>query len=166
MPIERYPYEEFTKVTWVPGLDGIADMSEPTPTELNDAGNVDLTCFLTKDGLTPGGTTDKVTGGSLCSRVNAQTVGGVTYDASLKGSRDKSSGGDEFWDLGVWGAAGYLVVRRGPYYSGVYANTDKVEVYQVQMGQKVMGASAANAEQTFELPLAVQDADVDAVVTT
>lgn len=164
MPIERYPYEEFTKVVWVPGLDGIGDIGAPTAAELNDAGNVDITCFLTKEGLAPGGTTDKTTGGSLCSRVNAQTAGGVTYDAQLKGNRDKATGGDDFWDLGVWGSSGYLVVRRGPLHSVAFAATQKVEVYQAQMGQKVMGASAANAEQTFELPLAIQDADVDAVV--
>ena len=43
----RGPYEERTRVYWVPSL---ANKAAPTVAELN--AGTDLSCFLTKDGLT------------------------------------------------------------------------------------------------------------------
>ena len=157
--MQRYPFDEMTKVYWVPT---IADISAPTVSELT--AGVDITCFLTKDGLAPGGSTSKVDGGSLCSRVDGQSIGSVTYDATLKGYRDRESGGDDFWILCSWNAAGYLVIRRGTTYSTAFAAANKVEVYEASMGEPVMASSAKDTNQTFEVQLAVANADIKATV--
>lgn len=158
----RYPFDEYTRVHWVPGAAGIASMAAPTVAEI-DAGT-DLSCFLTKDGLNPGGNTNKVDGAALCSRVDGQTIGSVGYDASLKLFRDNAVGGDDAWDLANWGDLGFLVVRRGVLHGTAFAAAQNVEVYQAQMGEPVPAPSAANTNQTFMLDLAVADAELKAVV--
>lgn len=158
----RYPFEEFTKVVWVPGASGIANIAAPTVAEI--AAGTDITCFLTKDGLNLGGTTNKVDQGGLCDHVDGDTVGTVKFDASLKGYRDNAAGGDDYWDLGVWGSAGHLVVRRGILFGTAFAAAQKVEVYKGQLGQKVPATSAANTNQTADIPLAVAAANLDATV--
>jgi hypothetical protein len=160
--MSRYPFDEFTNVIWVPDADGIANMAAPTAAEL--ATGTDLTCFITKDGLNPGGSTSKITSGALCSRVNGQTVGSVQYDGSLKMYRDNGAGGDDAWDLAEWGNVGFLVIRRGILYGSAIAAGQKVEVYEAQMGEPVMASSAENANQTFTVDLAVQDAELKATV--
>lgn len=158
----RYPFEEFTRVHWVPGEAGIANIAAPTVAEIN--AGTDITCFLTKDGLNPGGSTNKVDSAGLCSRVDSQTVGSVGYDFSLKLFRDNAVGGDDAWDLAVWGSEGYLVVRRGVPYATAFAAGQKVEVYDAQMGEPVPAGSAANANQNFTLGLAIQAVNLKATV--
>lgn len=158
----RYPFDEYTNVIWIEGEDGVADIDAPTLAEI--ATGTDLTCFITKDGLNPGGSTAKITSGALCSRVNGKRVGSVDYDGSLKMYRDNGAGGDDAWDLAEWGAVGFLVVRRGILYGTAFAAGQKVEVYDAQLGEPVMAGSAENANQTFTVELAVQDAELKATV--
>jgi len=158
----RYPFEEFTRVHWVPGAAGIADIDSPTVAEIN--AGTDITCFITKDGLSPGGSTNKVDGGSLCNRLDSQTIGSVGYDFTLKMFRDNAAGGDDAWDLANWGDEGFLVVRRGVDYATAFAAAQKAEVYHAQMGEPVSASSAANAQQTFELGMAIQAAELKATV--
>jgi hypothetical protein len=162
--MERYPFEEFTKAIWVPGWDGIENMSAPTDVELNDAGNVDLTCFLTRDGLQIGFTTAKVGDGSLCTRNNTETVGSVSSSPNLKMFRDKEAGGDDAWNLAVWNAKGFLVVRRGPLWSVAFAENQAVEVFKSSLGEPSMASSAQDTNQTFDLPVAFAGWDQKAVV--
>lgn len=158
----RYPFEEYTRVHWVPGASGVADMAAPTVAEVN--AGTDVTCFITKDGLNPGGSTNKVDSAGLCKRVDSQSIGSVGYDFGLKMFRDNASGGDDAWDLAVWGSEGYLVVRRGVPYATAFAAAQKVEVYKAQMGEPVPTSSAANANQAFDLALAIDDAELKATV--
>lgn len=153
----RYPFEEFTRVWLVPS---IANIAAPTVAEIN--AGVDVTCFLTKDGLNPGGSTNKVDQGSLCSHVDGETIGTVKYDMTLKGYRDAA--GDTFWDLVDWAEATSVVVRRGVAFATAVAAAQKVEVYKGQTGEPVPMASAANANQTFEVSVAVASANLKAVV--
>ena len=155
----KYPFEEWTRVAWVTT---IADIAEPSPTELG--AGTDITCFLTKDGLNPGGSTNGIDAGTLCNRVDGQVAGSVSYQATLKGYR-YVAGDDDFWDLCAYGTSGYLVVRRGVAYSDAFAADDVVEVYKAQMGEPIPATSAANAMQTFEVGLFVEDANLKAVVT-
>lgn len=155
----KYPFEEWTRVAWVTT---IADIAEPSPTELG--AGTDITCFLTKDGLNPGGSTNGIDAGTLCNRVDGQVAGSVSYQATLKGYR-YVAGHDDFWDLCAYGTSGYLVVRRGVAYSDAFAADDVVEVYKAQMGEPIPATSAANAMQTFEVGLFVEDANLKAVVT-
>ena len=154
---QKFPFEEYTRVSWVPT---IADISAPTAAEL-DAGTV-LTCHLTKDGLNPGGSTNMVDSGALCSRVDSQVVGSVGYQATLKMFRYNDD--DTAWDLVNWGDTGYLVVRRGIAYDFAWTAGQKVEVYEGQFGEPIPASSAANTLQTFEVSLAVEDADLKATI--
>ena len=156
----KIPFEEWTRVSWVTT---IADMAEPSPTEMG--AGTDITCFLTKDGLNPGGSTNSIDAGTLCNKVDGQVAGSISYQATLKGYR-YVAGDDDFWDLCAHGTAGYLVVRRGVAYSTAWANGQAVEVYKAQMGEPIPASSAANAMQTFEVGLFVEDADLKAAVTT
>lgn len=156
----KIPFEKWTRVAWV---STIADIAEPSPTEV--AAGTDLTCFLTKDGLNPGGSTNGVDAGSLCSDIDAQVAGSKSYQATLKGYR-YVAGDDDFWDLCAHRTAGYLVVRRGVAYGDAWANGDAVEVYQCQMGEPIPASSAANTMQTFDVNLFVEDANLKATVTT
>jgi hypothetical protein len=156
----RYPFDQFTNVIWVPGANGVADISAPSVAEI--AAGTDLTCFITKDGLNPGGTTNKVDDGALCNRLDAQLVGSVGYDFTLKLKRDNDS--DDAWTLASWGAEGYLVIRRGVLYETAFASGQPVEVFHAQMGEPVMAPSATNTQQMFDLTLAISDANQKATV--
>lgn len=157
----KYPFEEKTRVSWVTT---IADMAEPSPTEMG--AGTDITCFLTKDGLNPGGSTNGVDAGTLCTIVDGQVAGSVSYQATLKGYRYSPAADDDFWDLCAHGTAGYLVIRRGAAHDAAWANGQPVEVYKAQMGEPIPASSAANAMQTFEVALFVEDANLKAAVTT
>lgn len=158
----RYPFEEHTTVIWVPGDDGVANIEAPTLAEI--AAGSDVTCFITRDGLNPGGTNNKVDGAGLCTRIDGQTVGTVGYDFTLRMFRDNASGGDDAWDLANWGDLGFLVVRRGVMYGDVFAAGQAVEVYEAQMGEPIPASSAQNTSQAFELGLAIANAELKAVV--
>ena len=153
----KFPFEEYTRVSLVTT---VSNLSGPSTAELN--GGTDITCFLTKDGLNPGGSTNGVDSGSLCNRVDSQVAGSVSYSFTLRGFRFSDS--DDFWDACSWGHNTHVVVRRGPAYDAAWANGQDVEVYKVQMGEKIPAASAANTMQTFEVSLFVEDAELDAVV--
>lgn len=154
----KFPFEEYTRVSWVTT---VADITAPTSAEL-DAGT-DITCYLTKDGLNPGGDTSGVDSASLCNRVDGEVTGSVSYDFMLRGFRYNDAD-DDFWDLCNWGDEGYLVVRRGYAHDLAWTAGQSVEVYDAQMGEPVPAGSAANTLQTFELKLFVEDAELKATV--
>lgn len=153
----KYPFEEKTRVSWVTT---IADIAAPTVAELG--AGTDITCFLTKDGLNPGGSTNGVDAGTLCNRIDGQVAGSVSYQATLKGYRYTPVADDDFWDLAVYGTAGHLVVRRGIAHDTAWAAAQKLEVYKSQMGEPIPASSAANAMQTFEVSLFIEDAELKA----
>lgn len=155
----RYPFEEFCTVILAPS---VADITAPTLAEI--AAGTDITCFLTKDGLNPGGSTNMVEAGTLCTRVDGETVGSVKYSFMLKGYRDNDVGGDTFWDLADWATPTVVIVRRGIQYGTAFAATQDVEVYDGAMAQPTPAGSAANTNQTFELGIAVENAELKAVV--
>lgn len=156
----KYPYDEFCTVVLT---DTVDDITAPTLAEI--AAGDDITCYLTKDGLNPGGTTNKVDSGSLCNRLDGQTIGTVGYDFTLKGFRYTTDGdGDVFWDLVSWGENKVLIVRRGIQYGTTWQAGDKCEVYKGQTGEPVMQSSATNTNQMFEVGFAVDDAELKAEV--
>lgn len=157
----RYPYEEFTTVVVVPS---VADLTAPTTTEI--AAGTDITCFLTKDGLTPNVSTSEIDAGTLCNRLEAKTPGSVSASPTLKGYRDNEVDGDTFWDLVVWSDPAVIVVRRGVQYGTSFANGQAVEVYKGQWGEPQIGNSAANADTTFEAMLMSNEFEQKATVAS
>lgn len=153
----KFPFEEHTRVVWAPT---IVHLSSPNTLELQ--AGTDLTCHLTKDGLNPGGSTNGIDAGSLCSRVDGQIAGSVSYNATLRFFRYDDD--DVAWELVNWGDPGFLVVRRGIAHSDPWVVGQAVEVYRAQFGEPVVAGSASNTLVTFEVSLFVEDADLKAVV--
>ncbi len=153
----KYPFEKHTRVSWVPSIGSLA---LPNTVELN-AGTL-LTCHLTKDGLNPGGSTNGIDSGALCSNIDGQIAGSVSFSATLKFFRYDDT--DTAWDLVSWGDSGFLVIRRGLAYDTIWGVGQDVEVYQAQFGEPVVAGSAANTLTTFEVSLFVEDANQKAVV--
>lgn len=153
MAATKFPFEEFTRVVWVPDPPGITNISAPTVSELNHPEAVDLSCLLTTDGLALGVGTNGVAGAALCSRLDSQAPGKVTFSPALTGFRFNDEDDDDLWYLCVWSEPGYLVVRRGRPYDQAWASGDPVEVYKAAFGEPGMANSAGDTLQTFTTPL-------------
>lgn len=158
----KYIFQENTLVLWVAGAEGIADISAPTVAELTPG--VDITCDLTPDGLSLGGSTSGVNGETLCKRLDAMTPGKVSFSPSLKGYRFTPPDTELLWDLAVHGDEGFLVVRRGLDIATAIAATDEVEVYHAQFGEPTMDNSASDTNTTFTVGLFFSDFDQKAIV--
>lgn len=149
----KFPFEEFTRVVAVPSPPGISNIAAPTVSELNHPEAFDMTCFLTTDGLALGVGTNSVGGSSLCSRLDSQVPGKVTFSPSLTGFRYNDEDDDDLWYFSTWANIIDLVVRRGRRYDQAWASGDPVEVYRAQMGEPGMANSAGDTMQTFSVPL-------------
>lgn len=160
----KFPFEEFTRVVWVPAPPGIANIAAPSLVELNHPEVVDLSCLLTTDGLALGVGTNSVGSSSLCSRLDGQVPGKVTFSPSLTAFRYNDEDDDDAWYLAVWSEPGYLVIRRGRPHDQAWASGDPVEVYKAQMGEPGMANSAGDTLQTFSLPLFFDEFDQKAFV--
>lgn len=146
----RGPYEERTRVYWVPT---IASIAAPTVAELN--AGTDLSCFITKDGLTEPNSQNMVDAAALCERFDAQRVGSFGGTIGLKMYRDTVDADDDAYNLCVYGTNGYLVRRWGVTHGTAWAAAQKVAVFPAEMHEPVMNDTAANTMATFNETLAV-----------
>jgi hypothetical protein len=144
----RRVYDQFTRVAWVTT---IANTSAPTVAELNAGTN--LTPFVPKDGVRPGGSQNTVDQGDVTTQFEAKTVGTFGEDFELDLYRDDSA--DTAWNLAAVNTVGFLVIRRLTPYATAWTASQKCEVRPAQMGQKFMKNSAANENQKFTLKLAI-----------
>lgn len=147
--MSKYTFEYYTRVDWVPTITTIA---APTVAQLN-AGTA-LATLLTKDGLQTPNNQNMVDNTSLAERFDAQLVGSFGGPITLKLKRD-NDGTDAAWNLFEWGENGFVVIRRGLAYDAAWAAAQKAEVYPAQAHEPVMDNTAANAQQTFTVMLAV-----------
>lgn len=150
--MSRYVYEGYTRVAWVPGTSGIADVDAPSTVELN--GGTDLSQLLTKDGLQTPTNQNNVDSSTLAETFDAEIAGswgggGLT----LTCFRDNAS--DTAWDLFAHGVNGFVVIRRGVAYDTAWANGQDCEVWPFQSHEPVMNQSARNEEQRFTVQGAV-----------
>lgn len=155
--VDRYVYEGQTRVALVPRLPapGIADISAPTTTELNDSGVVDLSVLLTKDGLNTPQNQNMVDSATLAETFDSQLVGSWGGAMELTCFRDRAS--DLAWNTFVYGDEFFLVIRRGVDYDTAWANGQDVEVYPIQSHQPIMQPSAPNEQQRFTVSCAVTE---------
>ncbi|MGW4803005.1 phage tail tube protein [Kitasatospora sp. NPDC004272] len=146
-----------TRVAWV---SSIANINAPTTTELN--GGLDLTPRLTPDGLKMDPTTADVDTSSLASTFDTTEVGRIKYDAELTLKRGSTTPEDLAYTTLVYGAHGYLVIRRGLTYATAWASGQQVEVYPVACGERANKAPAANEVMKWMAPLKVTTAPATA----
>lgn len=138
------------KAVWVPT---IANTALPTVAELTAGSAVDLSCFITADGLDVKGDTASVDNTALCSTDDTEEPGRVKYDLKLTCKRKDTSGTDVAWNTLTDRALGNLVLRRGPAVATAFAIGQSVEVYPARCGRPTMMAPEKNSVQKFEVQL-------------
>lgn len=144
----KFPADGNTRVDWVPGADGIEDITAPTTTEL--ATGVDLSCEITSGGLDLGVSSGTIDGASLCSDAVAQSTGRTTVSPSITFWRYRPPE-DTAWDLAVKGSLGYLVVRTGVESDAEYEDGQEVWVGLFEMGEPAPEFPGGDTNTTFTL---------------
>lgn len=145
-----YGFDGMIKVSLVPA---IANLAAPTVAELT--AGTSLECRLTPDGLNTGADTAEVDSSKLCSTSNSAVVGRRTFTVGVKYVRGDDEEALAVEGALVYGARGYLVVRRDKLATVDWAAADNVEAYPVQVRQPNPDAPAANALQAVDVPMVV-----------
>lgn len=144
--IPSTPSDGNVKTVLVPA---IADTAAPKLTELNAAGAVDISCYLTPDGFALTVDQATITDERLCSTETYGKPGRKTYGLSLTGidntNSDVEATDNELVDTLVEGSQQYLVRRRGKPFDEPFAVGDKVTVIPFQPGVKQDVAPEANS---------------------
>ena len=143
-------FDGMVKVSFV---DTLADIAAPSAAALT--AGVSLEGRLTADGLTTGGETAEVDTSKLNSTSNSAVVGRRTFTVGVKYVRGDDEEAVEVEEALVYGARGFLCVRRDMASSVAWAASQKVEVYPVQVRQPNPDAPAANALQAVDVPMVV-----------
>jgi hypothetical protein len=131
--IPSTPADGNVKIAFVSTL---ADPTAPTSTELSAVGVVDLSCYLTADGWTPGLDEQVVTDDRLCSVQTFEQPGRSSRTLSIKYVENPGSSTDnKAFDTLAPGTAGFLVERRGTAQATAFAAADVVNVWPIKAGQ-------------------------------
>jgi hypothetical protein len=143
-------FDGMIKVSWVTT---IANIGAPTVAELN--AGVSLEGRLTADGLTISADTADVDTSKLNSTANSAKAGRRTFTLGVKYVRGDSAdtAATAVETALVWGADGYLVVRRDIESSQAWAASQLVEVYPAECGEKNPDSPAPNAQQAVAVPM-------------
>ena len=142
----RLAYEGRVKVIFVTT---IADTDAPTAAEIT--AGVDVTPFVTKDGVNPGTTNNRIDTAGIDSAFDSQIQGSWAAEFQLTCMRDDTT--DTAWETLQRGVQGYLVVGYDSP-TGIAA-ADTVQVWAVELGTPVMQPSAANTNQMFVVDVAI-----------
>lgn len=117
----------------------IADPAAPTTTELTAAGVVDISCYLTSDGYTPGLDEQAVQDERLCSKQvfeqpgrHSRTLDVIYIDNT---NSPNAATDNKAKETLVPGSTHYLVVRTGLPFDDPYAASQEVEVTPIKAGQ-------------------------------
>lgn len=144
----RIPYEGRTKVHFLPT---IGDESAPTSTEIT--AGTDLTTYITKDGVNPGTTNNRIDTAGIDSAFDSQIHGSWGAEMQLTCMRDDTT--DTAWTTLQRGTQGFIVIGyNSP--AGIVA-TEEVEVWPVEFGTPLMQPSAANTMERFIADAAIAE---------
>jgi hypothetical protein len=143
-----------TRVTWVAAVDGISDIDAPKVSELN--AGTDMQSQITPDGLGFPATTGKIDNSNLGSTFTTQTNGRRSFDPMIKFHRTSATG-DQIRTIMVYGATGFVVIRRGVLKSLAWTAGQEVQVYPVEVGEPSIPVSAAEQNWDMEVPMTVSD---------
>lgn len=128
------PADGSLKVLWVPA---IADVTEPTLDELTDVTVIDLSCYITADGWTPGTDEQVSTDDRLCSRQTYERRGRFTDTLEItyvyQGQEMAATDNKAFSTLRA-GELGFVVARWGADFELPMAVADLVDVYPAECG--------------------------------
>jgi len=158
-----------TRLTWVPGEDGIADIAAPTTTEL--ALGIDLTCQMLTTYEVRADGSDTTNERAVCETANVVTPTIANYMGRMELFRDWDN------DTGEWGSddvlsqlsykdVGYFVRRLGLPSTDPYADGQKVEVYKFMVDNPQVQGGTGNGYLKATVPLLQQGSfRLDATVT-
>jgi hypothetical protein len=128
------PADGNVRVQWVTT---IANTLAPTTAELNAGSSVDLSCYLTGDGFTPGLDEATVSDPRLCETETFEQPGRASRTLSLQYINNTNTAlANAAYTSLVPGTAGYIVRRDGKAYDSAFAASDKVEVWPVKAGKR------------------------------
>lgn len=158
----RYTFDGNTKVIWAT----VANKDFPAQSEL--AAGVDLSCFLTGDGLNINFSENSVDDSALCEPFDATLPGtyGVSPELTLRRHNDAGGDVDTAWDtFSTRGETGSLVVRLGEDSDTAMTTGDKVMVFPGTVGIRRPAPSARNTNVSFMLTIfGSEEPALDAVV--
>lgn len=128
-------------------VSAIADPAAPTVAELN--AGLDLTCYLTDSGWTPGMSEERVPDNRICTNQNYSLPGRLTFAPNISYvSSPAVSADDEARTTLTSGSEGHLVWRPLVDYTTAVAANDKVNVYPVQLGEQEFADPTMNTPGT------------------
>lgn len=131
--IPSTPADGNVKVVWVPTL---ADPTAPTVAELTAAGVVDVSCYLTADGWSPGMDEQVISDDRLCSVQTFEQPGRSSRTLSVKYIENPGSATDnKAYTTFTPGTSGFLVQRRGKPFDTAFAAADVVDVWPATTGK-------------------------------
>lgn len=140
------PADGRLKVVYVPAL---ATPAAPKLTEVNAAGALDVSCYLTQDGWSTGTEQASVTDDRLCSDQSYERPGRLSESLSLMyvyDPQDTAVGGDNQAYLKfLQDSEGYFVARYGKRFEEAFAVGDIVSVRPVQFGVQIEAPPEANS---------------------
>lgn len=137
------PADGNVRIQWVAT---IADPEEPATAELNAVSAVDLSCYLTADGFTPGLDEQTIADDRLCDTETFEQPGrsartlDVIYIDNTNTVQD-----NEAVETLVPGTVGYIVKRSGIAYDTAFADGQSVDVWPVKCGQYAPQPPEANS---------------------
>lgn len=148
-----------TRLTWVPGEDGIADIAAPTTTELESG--IDLTCQMLTTYEVRADGSDTTNERAVCETANVVTPTIANYMGRMELFRDWDN------DTGEWGSddvlsqlaykdVGYFVRRLGLASTDPYADGQKVEVYKFMVDNPQVQGGTGNGYLKATVPLLQQ----------
>lgn len=151
--IPSTPADGNFKVVYVPA---IADTKAPKLTELNAAGALDISCYLTADGWNPTKEQATISDPRMCSRQEFGRPGRKTPGLSItvidNTNSDNAADANEAVDTITEGAFGYFVQRIGIPYEDEFAVGQKVDIYPATAGEKQVLAPEANSVTRATIP--------------
>lgn len=159
-----------TRLTWVPGEDGIADVSAPTLTEL--ATGMDLTCVMVTTYEVRADGSDTTAERAVCETANVDTPTIQNYMGRFDlfrqwDSQTQQWTGDDALDALAFGDIGYFVRRLGLPHDADYADAQQVEVYKFMVDTPQVQGGTGEGYLKAVVPLFKQGSfNVKATVTS
>lgn len=155
----------------------IGDMEAPTVAEVT--AGVDLSMYVTRDGLKTPATANTVDASVIGSAFTPQAPGTYGGDALTltchRGSKGSPTGDDLAWSTFVRNTPGFMVIARTGWGQSVTTGlgdpendptaADRVEVYPVMVASRAMADTAENQTSRFDATLTISaDPALDATI--
>lgn len=141
-----------TRVIWVPGAAGIANINAPTVAEIG--AGLHITEQITEDGL-EGWEADqaRVNNNSLASTTDTERMGRDKLANPLLRLKTQLPT-DTMRSTVLKGVFGHIVIRRRAAYATAVAASDKVQVVPVEAGRRKDLKPEGNTMDRYEIPFA------------